>query len=325
MRTLRMLKDFGEKGTASSNLMLDYRDTNSYDLSPSLENALTKSWVDTLKESERAENGRLLNYRKASQVYTDLSVVSLGPSCFRDYNETRLFLDGKKDPKTYGISEEDLEHIAKEVHVLSSFPALVVEDKTVMGRKGWKVLDAGAGKISFPGAGYLNLDKDTFVFDGYRFAKQIPQIVGREIREETKVSEQELDNISVLAIGEDTFKGSHRNPGIFSVAKTHLSAAEIKKRQPIAEDAWEHQGPFIFVPTDDSDLLESLIQSDQSHGAVPLQDKYASRIDGLANKKNIDTTGKAGLMLFLIGRHLYGDNWYKEQLEKHSEHVKIQD
>ncbi len=322
MRTIKVLYDFGERGITASGFNLDYRDIWDYILDDRVENSLALSWADSLKKNPKMQNKKLFNYKRTG-VVPDVAVTSVGSSTFRDYNEMRQFLDGTKDPKTYGLTEDGIAWLEKEVHVLSTFPAVRVEDCILMGKKGWQVMEAGAGKISFPGAGYLQVDKETFIFEGHRYARQLQQIVRRELEEETGIKEYEMPRVSVLGIAEDTFKGSHRNPAVFSIVDTDLSIEKLMNRKNIAVDAWEHQGPFILLPTGEPELLEAYIASDTNNLSQPLPEKYATKIPGLSGKKQIDTTGKSEFMLYWLGRFLYGSSWLKEVLERQSPVITI--
>lgn len=323
MRNIKVHKDFGEKGMPAYSVQLKYNEANNYSLTNVLDNALRISWEDSVKNAKgKLESDELLNFVNVSQSPI---IVHFGKTSFRDYNEVRQFLDGKKKPETFGITLEDLENLKKQVHPISSFPAIFTKNDEyfLMSKKGWDVSAPGAGKISFPGAGYSNFEKDTSVIKGIRSVYELPNIVEREIREETGILDSEIEKIDTLGVFEDANKGSHRNPGIFTATHTNLTKDEIKKRKNIAADKWEHIGPYVFVPADDPDLMSAFIDSDTEHGGKTLPDRYSSKIEGLAGKNQLETTVKSGYMLLLLGRQLYGSNWYKEALDKHKKHIEI--
>ncbi len=321
VRTIKVLKDFGERGVPAYKIMMDYKDEATYDLPEYLNKGLTRAWADSQENNTRLSNNQLMNLKKISDT-EDITVLSLGPSQFRDYYEMKQFSDGKDDYSIYGLSNKDIEYVEKEVQVLSSFPSLIVEDHILMGKKGKQTLNAGAGKISFPGAGYLDKNKDTFILDGLRYTKQPQHIIERELREEVGTQSDDLYGINVLAIAEDTYNGSHKNPGIMSVVNSKISIDEIKKNKAITEDSWEHEGPYIFVPVNE-ETIYSLIESDTSLGNIPIPKEYAREIDGLGNIETLETTGKSGFMLPLLGRYFFGDKFYEEILEKYQDKLII--
>ena len=335
MRVIKTWKDFGPRGVPASALMLDYRESRVYNLSDSVESGIAKLWGASRDEAQKTgaklANGRLMNLVGVYGLDKggDLTILALGPSEFMDYDGMGKIFDHKKVggaevlPERYGLTHEDAKYLREKIHVLSSFPAVISEGCAIMGKKGKQVTKEGAGKISFPGAGYLNPDKETFMFDGVLYTKQPQQIVAREIKEELGLQPHDINEARILTIAEDDYRGSHRNPGIMSVVESKAVNEEIMERKGIAKDAWEHEGPYIFVPLDDEEVYNSYLDSDLSLGANAIPEIHAKKIEGLGNIRKIDTTGKSQAMLFLLGRYQFGEGWYDETLGKYKDKLQI--
>jgi hypothetical protein len=322
MRTIKFIKDFGAEGVPASSVDINYRDNYSPVFPDELRKIVETAWQESLQKNPKAENRDLLNLVSINEL-PDITVLSVGSIPWAYYNETRQLLDGAKKPENYALSQELLNNLEQKVHVLSNFPAFISGDYFIMGKKSGFVSAPGAGKISFPGAGYTDKEKDVYTLENTPKARPLIQIVKREIKEETNLNENEMQYVSVLGIAEDTFKGSHRNPGIMSVVYTALSPNDFNQRKQMAQDAWEHEGPYIFVPKNDPELLKALIESDVNVFGKPIDEKYAQLIKGLGDKRTIDTTGKSQFMLYLLGRHLFGDDWYKRTLDEHSSKLSV--
>ena len=334
MRVIKYWKDFGKEGVPASALMLDYRENRTYNLSEPAKTGLTNLWTDSLKEAQEKganlTNGRLMNLLGVYSVDKgETTLLSLGPSQFMDYDGMGKIYDHKKvggietSPARYSLSGDDARQLRENIHVLSSFPAVISGGCVIMGKKGKQVTKEGAGKISFPGAGYLNPDKETFTHEGALYTRQPQQIISREIKEEMKIYPMEIEEAAILAIAEDDFKGSHRNPGMMSLVKSKIGLDEIRERKGIVEDAWEHEGPYLFVPIENQELYEAYIDSDLGLEANTIPEVHAKKIEGLGNIRKIDTTGKSQIMLFLLGRYQFGQSWYEEMLEKYKDKLKI--
>ena len=303
-------------------------------ISSYLDSKLDPVWRHLLKMSKPGSlfDRSVLNYIGVEDAYDNnghssdnghCSIVC-GPGNFRHYASKVALLNGQKNPADYDLTEEDL-GLLESVRPLSSFPAITVNDEylyVIMGKKGWNTLDNSAGKLSFVGAGFLDLEKDAKDLSESNSIKDIDEVIAREVYEETTINNKEMNELTILGVAEDRFKGGHWQPAIFSLVESSLSRKEIKNRKNIAEDAWEFEGPYVFVPVDE-EVFEALIDSDKSCGNIPMKDSTAKKIDGIGNKKTVDTTGKAGAMLFLAGRSYFGNHWFYDQLAKHKEHVKF--
>ena len=112
--------------------------------------------------------------------------------------------------------------------------------------------------------------------------------------------------------------------GLFAVVNTNISIPELKRKKNIAEDAWEHEGPYLIVPKD-ADIVSALIASETDHGAIELPEKYAKAIDGMGegDARTTSMTGKASIALFFLGRYLFGNEWYQNELHKHRNHIEL--
>ncbi len=137
------------------------------------------------------------------------------------------------------------------------------------------------------------------------------------------IEKNEIKEARLLGIISDTYRNSHRGMGIFSVVDIDIQVSELKRRKEIAEDAWEHQGPYWLIPKD-AEIISALIDSEQEHGSKQLPEKYAKAIEGIGETRITSMTGKASIALFFLGRYLFGNDWYDKELEKHENHLKLE-
>lgn len=309
MRTLTIHADFGD-GIPPDDVSLKY-ELQGYPLNPNVEEALEKIWNEEVKKGgSKLSDNPTLNFGGIGNAQ-----ISLGPSTFRDYNSTRLLLDGKRKPADYGLVAEDLKFLEKHIDPMSVFPAILLGDYVIMGVKSRQVIGPGAEKVSFPGASYTQRETDTFELDNRTYVKSLPLILERGIKQELDIKGDELKAARVISVAKDDFPGSHRNTGIFSVLETDITSDELAERKSIAEHGWEHS-QYMLVPLD-QELLEAYIKSDINGLNKPLPEEYAREIIGFGDKKYIDTTGKSQYMLFLLARDRFGTDVFNGLLEKH--------
>ncbi|UCD03731.1 MAG: hypothetical protein JSW73_04290 [Candidatus Woesearchaeota archaeon] len=344
VRTISVYNDFGPNGANLSRFLLDYQETpdRTLEFTERINRGIKKAWDESVAYANAQKPKRELFDKPSFNLLEVLDPVSkyqtalitLGPIRFIDYHSTKDFLNGVKNPKDYGLTKQDVNLLGRTIDPLSVFTALIVEDHVVMGKKGKKTLAVGAGYLSFPGAGYLNRNRDTFMNKNQRYNHKLEQILFAEMKEETGVNAEkgEIDKARVLGFVKDTFKGSHQNSAVMSIIKSNITIDEIIKRKKLAKDSWEHDGPYVFIPKD-KEIWDAFISSDIDHGNIPLEDHVFKEIRGLKMRdlntkkveeiRNIKTTGKAGFMLPWAGRYLFGDSFFKEQLKKHKDHLKI--
>ncbi len=326
MRTYTLYRDFSVEGRDISGVTGVYDSSDEVPLSDSLVTGISKLWKEMLEDAGKSGgvlyNGQLVNVRGVEEPFDNLTAIVFGPACFRDYITMRIFLDRTKNPADYGISDSDLE-ISKQFTVFSPSPIVFAEDKFIMGIKGQKVI-IGTGNLGFPGGGYTERDKDAFKSRGISYLAPFGLMVRRQVVNEIGTPENLINKIQVLELAGSTYPGSHRSTALFCAVNTSDLISEIKRRkiQDKPLEAWEHKGPYWFVPKD-PDIVSALLSAQEDFEGVPLSDKHASAIDGIGDTRLIRTTGKACYGLFAIGRHLFGEDWYQDQLEKHKDHVKI--
>ncbi|MBU2497238.1 MAG: hypothetical protein KJ767_04220 [Nanoarchaeota archaeon] len=321
MRTYNIWFDAEEKGKPIEKIVYNFDSSDIYKFSDNLNQAVISVWNKKLEENPKMTNEPLFNLRYVNNH--DLTEVLVGQTCFRDYLVAREFLDGKQSASEYNLVQSDLDFLEGEIIAASTFPIVTLEDKFVMGIKGQRV-STGAGKLSFPGAGYSNIEKDTIKDEQGKLYAIPPGVVfGREINEEMSIIPNP-NEITALGIIGDTYKGSNRGMGLLAIVGTDISVSELKARKEIAEDAWEHEGPYWLIPKD-AEIISALIESEKEHGNKPLDEKIAKEIDGIGETRLTSMTGKASIALFFLGRNLFGNDWYNKELSKHESHIKLED
>lgn len=295
--------DYGPRGVDVADIELDYDPSLKYALPSSLEKKFQEVWERVSEDNPNLFDGSFVNLVEASQRERRLI---LGPSRFRDYLVRRLFLQNHDFVSKYELTAAEERHL-RQIRVLSSFVAIVGENAVLMGVKPNSI---GTGpRLSFPGSGYLERDRDSSHNDEM---KPTRAIVLREIDEEVNLAES-VEAIRSFGVFEDVRQATHYNPSIFSIAEVSLSNRDIEERIAEAEDRWEFTD-FLFVPKSNQEAIESLIKMEVSERG-PSKDVLSSRIpNGIKG-----TTSKTLLMLFLLGRHWFGKDWFDETLHRYSE------
>ena len=278
----KIFADYG-KGKDLDNFVI-YFNPKRHEFDKRIYELLEREWENIVEQARKKGktlyNESLLNFDDVKDC-NDITLIKTSPVEFREYVATRNLLDQQEK-----YDKKITKQLENKINPLSSFPAVLLDDYFIMGIKG-KQVEKGSGALSFPGAGYLSVEKDTIEIEGNRIAKHPSSIVKREIKEELNISSDEIKNIKAIAIAKDCYKGSHWNTAIFSFVETDLTEDDIKRKWNIAQDTWEHE-KLIFVPKENK-YIESILS-----GEIPYS--MRNKIKGKIPEK-VSLTGKAKLML----------------------------
>lgn len=302
MPTFCQWYDFGVRGIPPEELVLAYDSEAEYELPPSLEQKIENTWERITEDHPGLFNGPLLNL---IEVSSEERRISLGPSQFRDYQFKRLVLSNHETTTDLELTAEEQEFLREEIHVLSSFVAIILDDAVLMGVKP-KNSEHG-GVLSFPGSGYLDRDEDC-TDDGE--LKPTRTVIEREIDEELNVADR-ITGIKCLGVFDDAEDATHYNPAIFSIVEIDATKAEVKERITDADDSWEF-AEFVFFPTRREDVLDSVLElafANEHTSGEQLPGLDVTTVDGV--------TTKSGLMVLLLGRFWFGTDWYIERLDRY--------
>lgn len=299
--------DYGPDGVSPDQLELTYDPSRRYELSERLDSTLTEIWEEMVARNPKLHDPPCLNL-----VYMEENKrrAVLGPTRFRDYSVVRLcnsndnFLDEDR------LSDDDLKWLQEEVSIVSSFCACIADDSLILGFRSHSgdLLD---GRASFPGSGYLDLNEDSY---GGQEMKPTRDIITREIGEELNV-QNKLDSISCLGIFDEFENGASINPAIFSVVELDCSPNHVREQMEDAEDRWEFASLF-WVNLQDSVAYERFVSNALDGSLVHVQPE---------EKRGVSTqfTDKARLMLPLVGRYRYGDDWFSSLLHNFYNKINI--
>ncbi len=308
-------KIFSEYGKNGKNLneFIIYFNPEETELDQKVYEMFEKEWKRKIEEAKEKgkvlHNDSLLNFDGAKD-FEDVNVILTSPTRFSYYITTRDLLNGRINLESYNFRKEIIEALEEKINPLSSFSAILIEDYFLMGTKG-KQVEKASGALSFPEAGYLNVEKDTIEIEGKRIAKHPTNIVEREIKEELGIVSDEIKRIKAIAIAKDCYKGSHWNTALFSVVEADLKESEIASKWGFAKDSWEHER-LILVPKEKK-CIEALINSDLNKEEI----SYSIRKEIKGNiPRKISLTGKSRLMLFYLGRFFEGEE-FEEKIEEY--------
>lgn len=301
MRRYVRWADFGAEGIPVSRLSLRYDPTAGYELPSDLERAIEAVWRAEQRARDPLYDAQRLNLIAAD----DGGTLRVGPGRFRDHFVRNLWRSGAVSFDGFDVSQASVEVLNSRVHVLSSYVAVATADGVILGERATP--DGTAGRLSFPGSGYLGTD-DT---DGRGLASP-REIVLREVDEELAIA-ADVDAIRTVGVFEDEHPSGHYNPALFSIVRTDLGPEQVYTRAETATDSWEFDDYRLLDPT--REHLEATLDdaiSEDGADATGGDDGEPSRF-----------TGKGVLMLALLGRFSHGEEWYREWLGRHEDAVTV--
>ncbi|WP_410765138.1 hypothetical protein [Haloferax sp. DFSO60] len=299
--------DYGATGIDPADLELVYDPDSKYGFSPSVAATIQQVWDSVAGRNDRLFDGNLLN---VVDVDENGRRLLLGPAQFRDYLVRRLILSRHGATADIEISDEVRTALRLQVRVLSSFVAVVADDGLLVGVRAGED-DTGA-LLSFPGSGYLDRDEDVTPSGTVR---PTYELIEREVEEELGLADR-IETIRCLGVFEDLVDSTHYNPALFSVVEVAATSEEVMQSIQKADDSWEFS-EFFVVPIDEGTLID-LVQVGLPNDSVSAQanEFIPSAVEG--------TTSKTLLMLALLGRYWFGDDWFDSLREQHPE-IEIRD
>lgn len=288
----RCWADFGSQGSSPTQITLDYHPTRDYTLSEEATEAITKTWEALSDRDGKLFDAPGFNLRGV----TDFR-LRLGPTRFRDHRVRRALLSGE-DCVRGGYSESVTKELEDTVHLLSSFVAIVADDRICLGLK--PDGPTNAPFLSLPGSGYLDREVDMMGKD----VESTKRVIGREIREEINF---DIDDATVRCLGvyEDTDSDSHLNPALFSVVETEQTPDTVRKRAQTAPDRDEFID-LTFVPAEGAVLSSLVARALPGKSQNSLPESYPFDDVGRMSHKTL-------LMLLLLGRYFNGAAWFDDQ------------
>jgi ADP-ribose pyrophosphatase YjhB (NUDIX family) len=269
-----------------------YHPDHSPSLSDRCEAIVEERW-DTAVD----QNSDLFNAPGFTLLEVTDNRIHLGPTQFKYQFVRRLLLSGDRTDLPNDLVDE----LQNAVQYVSSFVAVIAQEELVVGIKEADL--NGETFLSLPGSGYLDRNDDL------EDTEMMPtaDIVEREIREEINITDP--DEIRCIGVFEDLSLESHLNPALFSIVSTEMSPTVVQQTATTAEDADEFS-EFVTVQLSEQ-AVSGLIQ-------FGVDDSTAmTDVDCLPDLNVTQCSHKTLLMVLLVGRHLFGSDWFAHQRDQY--------